>query len=86
MILAISYILISTLLVVGAVFFFSRALKSLSRIENSPNQKREVIINPADRSPEVISNAEPAFYAGANRDEIIAKLERQFRSSPSSEL
>ena len=86
MILAITYILISTLLVLGAVFFFSRALQSLSRIENSAEQRQEVVTNLAERSPEEIKDGEPAYYAGANRDEIIAKLERQFRSSPSSEL
>jgi hypothetical protein len=80
MILAITYIFVSTLLVLGAVFFFSRALESLSH-KGSQNSDKS-----SKRSQEVIAGEEPAYYAGSNRDEIIAKLERQFRSSPSSEL
>jgi len=80
MILAISYVLVSTLLVLGAAFFFSRALKSLNYAASNSGIEPKL----SERSPNA-SPDEPAYQA-ANREEIIAKLERQFRSSPSSEL
>jgi hypothetical protein len=83
MILAITYVLVSTLLVLGAIFFFGRALKNLSHAANKGigTKASESLL---ERSPD-ISTSDP-LYQGANREEIIAKLERQFRSSPSSEL
>jgi hypothetical protein len=83
MILAVTYALVSTLLVLGAIFFFGRALKNLSYAANKDTETKtsERFL---ERSPD-LSAIDP-LYQGANREEIVAKLERQFRSSPSSEL
>ncbi|MDX1977459.1 MAG: hypothetical protein SFT94_07275 [Pseudanabaenaceae cyanobacterium bins.68] len=71
MILAITYILISGVLVLGAAFFFSRALKNL---------------NPSASPDQLPIPGTTPYYGTSSREEVIAMLERQFRSSPSSEL
>lgn len=73
MILAITYILISGLLVLGAAFFFSRALKNLNPSSSLSTEQ-------------LPSTGASPYYGTSSREEVIAMLERQFRSSPSSEL
>ncbi|MDX2256796.1 MAG: hypothetical protein NW214_14890 [Pseudanabaenaceae cyanobacterium bins.39] len=76
---AIIYISISVLLVVSAGIFFVKAIKSLmSRTQITKYKRTEPVmfLRPTANDPLAISN---------RRAEIIAMLERQFASSPSSD-
>jgi hypothetical protein len=67
---AVVYIVVSILLIVASSLIFFKALQSLK--SQASTKRKEVMPN---------SNGELK-----NREEIIAKLERQFRSSPSADL
>ncbi len=76
---AIIYISISVLLVISAGIFFVKAIQSL--IQKNPTSKRhqqdqELFLRPTSNDALNISN---------RREEIVAMLERQFASSPSSD-
>jgi len=76
---AVIYISVSVLLVVSAVIFFVKALQSLMHRKSTPNRKNAeqvMFMHPESSDPQAIS---------ARREEIIAMLERQFASSPSSD-
>ncbi len=76
---AVVYIVVSVLLIAASALIFFRVLRFL-RTQNSPSPdaiKREVLPSNSQFS----EHSEPK-----NRAEIIAKLERQFRSSPSADL
>jgi hypothetical protein len=67
---AVVYIVVSILLIVASSLIFFKALQSLK--SQGSSQRKEVLPNSSGELK--------------NRDEIIAKLERQFRSSPSADL
>ena len=76
---AIIYISISVLLVVSAGIFFIKAIQSLMSRTQAPKYKRTepvMFLRPNANDPLTIST---------HRAEIIAMLERQFASSPSSD-
>ncbi len=68
MLFAAVYLLISLALIVGAVFFFIKALGTL----RSNGEARAPRLSLTDR-----------ILARTSREEIVARLERQFHSSPS---
>jgi len=68
MLFAALYLLISLALIAGAAFFFGRALATL-RGNSAASAPR---LSPTDR-----------ILARTSREEIVARLERQFHSSPS---
>jgi len=73
------YISVSVLLVVSAGIFFVKAIQSLMSKKQSNNYKRTeqvMFLRPNSSDPLAIST---------RRAEIIAILERQFASSPSSD-
>jgi len=67
---AVVYIVVSILLIVASSLIFFRALQSLK--SQASSQRKEVLPNSSGELKD--------------REEIIAKLERQFRSSPSADL
>ncbi|PZO43374.1 MAG: hypothetical protein DCF19_05360 [Pseudanabaena frigida] len=76
---AIVYISISVLLVISAGIFFVKAIQSLmtkAQTLNNKHQDRVMFLRPTSNDPLAIST---------RREEIIAMLERQFASSPSSD-
>jgi len=74
---AIIYISISVLLVISAGIFFVKAIQSLiSKKSVSDHNDQVMFLRPNDKDPLAISS---------QREEIIAMLERQFASSPSSD-
>jgi len=74
---AIIYISISVLLVISAGIFFVKAIQSLMSKKPTSDQNDQVMfLRPNARDPLAISS---------QREEIIAMLERQFASSPSSD-
>jgi hypothetical protein len=76
---AIIYISVSALLVISAGIFFVKAIQSLMyKNQTIPYQTndRVLFLSPEYNDPLAISN---------RREEIIAMLERQFASSPSSD-
>jgi hypothetical protein len=75
---AIIYISISVLLVISAVIFFIKAIQSLM-------SKKQTLANPNDRVMFLDPNAKDPLVISTQREEIIAMLERQFASSPSSD-
>jgi hypothetical protein len=70
---AVVYIVVSVLLIVASALIFFKALQTLKQ-KNLTTRKEVSFANSGE-----ISELK-------NRDEIIAKLERQFRSSPSADL
>lgn len=75
---AIIYISISVLLVISAVIFFIKAIQSLM-------SKKQTSADHKDRVMFLDTNAKDALVISTQREEIIAMLERQFASSPSSD-
>jgi hypothetical protein len=81
---AVIYISVSVLLVISAGIFFVKAIQSLmdkssiGKKQTSSYKPTEQVmfLRPKSNDPLVISN---------RREEIIAMLERQFASSPSSD-
>ena len=76
---AVIYISVSVLLVISAGIFFVKAIQSLIDKKQPSNYKRTeqvMFLRPTSNDPLAISN---------RREEIIAMLERQFASSPSSD-
>ena len=76
---AIIYISVSVLLVISAGIFFMKAIESLMHKKTTPSyqpQDQVMFLRPNSNDPLSISN---------RREEIIAMLERQFASSPSSD-
>jgi hypothetical protein len=76
---AIIYISVSVLLVISAGIFFIKAIHSLMPQKTTSNDKPQdqvMFLQPNSNDPLAISN---------RREEIIAMLERQFASSPSSD-
>lgn len=76
---AIIYISVSVLLVISAVIFFVKAIQSLihkKQVSNYKHTEQVMFLRPATNDPLAISN---------RRAEIVAMLERQFASSPSSD-
>ncbi|MEA5476055.1 hypothetical protein VB774_00330 [Pseudanabaena galeata UHCC 0370] len=76
---AVIYISVSVLLVISAGIFFVKAIQSLIDKKQPSNYKRSeqvMFLRPTSNDPLAISN---------RREEIIAMLERQFASSPSSD-
>ena len=76
---AIIYISISSLLVISAGIFFFKAMQSLMNKKTTPTSKPDnqvMFLRPTSNDPLSIST---------QRQEIVAMLERQFASSPSSD-
>lgn len=76
---AVIYISVSVLLVISAGLFFVKAIQSLMKNKQTSNYKRKeqvMFLRPTSNDPLAISS---------RREEIIAMLERQFASSPSSD-
>lgn len=76
---AVIYVSVSVLLVVSAGIFFVKAIHSLMDKKQPLNYKRTeqvMFLRPKSNDPLAISS---------RREEIIAMLERQFASSPSSD-
>jgi uncharacterized protein YneF (UPF0154 family) len=76
---AVIYISVSVLLVISAGIFFVKAIQSLMDKKNPLNHKHTeqvMFLRPNANDPLAISS---------RREEIIAMLERQFASSPSSD-
>jgi hypothetical protein len=76
---AIIYISVSVLLVISAGIFFVKAIRSL--MDKKPSSRHQpteqvMFLRPTSNDPLAIST---------RREEIIAMLERQFASSPSSD-
>ncbi|MGQ9866320.1 MAG: hypothetical protein ACUVSQ_08590 [Pseudanabaenaceae cyanobacterium] len=69
MLFAALYLLISFVLIAGAAFFFAKALGTL----RGNGEASTLRLSATDR-----------FLAQTSREEIVARLERQFHSSPSS--
>ena len=76
---AIIYISISVLLVISAGIFFVKAIQSLMSKQKASN------IDPRDQVMFLRPNANDPLAISTQREEIIAMLERQFASSPSSD-
>ncbi|MEI6329664.1 MAG: hypothetical protein ACOYN8_14305 [Pseudanabaena sp.] len=79
---AIVYISVSALLVVSAGIFFVKAIQSLMKQKPISNQYPDQVmfLRPTSNDP-----ASDSFAIYSQREEIIAMLERQFASSPSSD-
>ena len=81
---AVIYISVSVLLVISAGIFFVKAIQSLmdkssidkKQTSNYKRTEQVMFLRPTSNDPLAISN---------RREEIIAMLERQFASSPSSD-
>ncbi|PZU94239.1 MAG: hypothetical protein DCE90_15370 [Pseudanabaena sp.] len=76
---AVIYISISVLLVLSAGIFFAKAIQSLMSKKQTNNYKRTeqvMFLRPNSNDPLAVST---------RRAEIVAMLERQFASSPSSD-
>ncbi|MFM7600268.1 MAG: hypothetical protein ACKO7R_03575 [Pseudanabaena sp.] len=76
---AVIYISVSVLLVISAGIFFVKAIQSLIGKKQTSSYKRTeqvMFLRPTSKDALTISN---------RREEIIAMLERQFASSPSSD-
>ena len=76
---AIIYISISVLLVISVGIFFVKAIQSLMSKQKASN------IDPRDQVMFLRPNANDPLAISTQREEIIAMLERQFASSPSSD-
>jgi Ca2+/Na+ antiporter len=76
---AVIYISVSVLLIVSAGIFFVKAIQSLASKTKTPNYNNpeQVMFLQSNSSIAMISR---------RREEIIAMLERQFASSPSSDF
>jgi hypothetical protein len=79
---AIIYISISVLLVVSAGIFFVKAIQSLMTKTQTSSSKK---IEHPDDLMYLRQNSNDPLVISARREEIIAMLERQFASSPSSD-
>jgi len=79
---AVIYISVSVLLVISAGIFFVKAIQSLmdkkqpSNCKQTEQVEQVMFLRPTSNDPLAISH---------RREEIIAMLERQFASSPSSD-
>ena len=76
---AIMYISVSVLLVISAGIFFVKSIQFLThkkKVVSHKNTEKSMFLSPNSNDPLVIY---------ARREEIIAMLERQFASSPSSD-
>jgi len=78
---AVIYIVVSVLLIVASSLIFFKVLQSLKH--QSSFKRAEVKLGSGDRSN--LKNIEKNSDL-KNREEIVAQLERQFRSSPSADL
>ena len=80
---AIIYISVSALLVISAGIFFVKAIQSLMKQKPVSHQPPDQVmfLRPESLSPD----ASDSFAIYSQREEIIAMLERQFASSPSSD-
>jgi len=70
---AVVYIVVSVLLIVASALIFFKALQTLK--QKNLTTRKEVSFPNSGEIGEL-----------KNRDEIVAKLERQFRSSPSADI
>jgi hypothetical protein len=70
---AVVYILVSLLLIVASALIFFKALQTMK--QKNLTTRKEVSFANGGEASEL-----------KNRAEIVAKLERQFRSSPSADL
>lgn len=84
---AIVYISVSALLVVSAGIFFVKAIQSLMKQKPISNQYPDQVmfLQRAANDPTGNDPASDSFVIYSQREEIIAMLERQFASSPSSD-
>ena len=84
---AIVYISVSALLVVSAGIFFVKAIQSLMKQKPISNQYPDQVmfLQRAANDPTRNDPASDSFAIYSQREEIIAMLERQFASSPSSD-
>jgi hypothetical protein len=71
------YVLVLALLILSSIMLFRRALKLLSRPERPANQGKvaRLLHTPAAPMTEL-----------ADKEEIVARLEREFHSSPSMDF
>lgn len=74
---AVIYVLVLAFLILSSVMLFRRALKLLSRPVHpvTVGHRNRFPVNPASPTAEL-----------TDRDEIVARLEREFHSSPSIDL
>jgi hypothetical protein len=79
---AIIYISVSALLVISACIFFVKAIQSLMKQKPISKQQPDQVMF---LQPTVNDPASDSFAIYSQREEIIAMLERQFASSPSSD-
>ena len=79
---AIIYISISALLVISAGIFFVKAIQSLMKQKPISKQQPDQVMF---LQPTVNDPASDSLAIYTQREEIIAMLERQFASSPSSD-
>jgi hypothetical protein len=70
-------------LVVSAGIFFVKAIQSLTKQKTISNQQADQVMF---LQPRVTDPASDSFAIYSQRKEIIAMLERQFASSPSSDF
>ena len=84
---AIVYISVSALLVVSAGIFFVKAIQSLMKQKPISNQYPDQVmfLQRAGNDPTRNDPQSDSFAIYSQREEIIAMLERQFASSPSSD-
>jgi hypothetical protein len=81
---AVIYISVSVLLVISAGIFFVKAIQSL--MDKSLIDKRQPSkYQPTDQVMFLRPDSSEPFAISTRREEIIAMLERQFASSPSSD-
>jgi hypothetical protein len=82
---AVVYIVVSVLLIMASSLIFFKALQSLKY--QSSFQRSEIKLGTGDRTnlKNIFKNTEKNSEL-KNREEIVAQLERQFRSSPSADL
>lgn len=80
---AVVYIVVSVLLIVASSLIFFKALQSLKH-QSSFNSFGRKEVKAGDRANFINSNIQNTELK--NREEIVAQLERQFRSSPSADI
>jgi hypothetical protein len=76
---AVMYISVSILLAISAGIFFLKAIQFLTGKKKKSNHKN------TEQSMLVSPNFDDSLVISARREEIVAMLERQFASSPSSD-
>lgn len=81
---AVIYILVSVLLVISAGIFFVKAIQSLMK-KSLIDKKQASNYKPTEPVMFLRSNPSDPLIISTRREEIIAMLERQFASSPSSD-